>query len=638
MQSTAVPLDGGNLFRVVRGMEKQGRIHEALALLRESLRRNTLDTEGIQRAGRTIHNAWLAGASDGPPLRVLLLGQFTTTWLVHSLTGVAWGHGTAVLADEGGYDTIIQDLYVRQAGVETIDIIVLLPWSQRLLTETGNSSARVESELEFWRRVWEQTGRMGVRVLQVGYDWVTPGPWGYSMASRFDGPIALINAMNRALHENLPSGAFFLDLGLLSGTVGRSSFYDMRRYHWTKQPFGERGLRLLAEHIWAGVRAMTVGPKKVLVLDLDNTLWGGVVGETGPLAVALGDSPDGEAFRSFQRHLKGLAKRGVVLAIASKNNLADALEVFEKNSDMLLRLDDFGAYEINWEPKGTTIARLAQTLNLGLDSFVFFDDNPAEREQVRQALPEVEIVEVPDDPAEYTRALQEGLYFETVGLTEEDHQRTGQYVTERKRRQLESSAASLDDYLSSLEMCGHIRPIDDADLARVVQLLSKTNQFNLTTRRHSRDALLDLLALSGSIGLTLRLADRFGDHGLVAVVIVVPAGETATVEARIDTWLMSCRVIGRTAEQFFFTAMLERCRTLGYRRLIGEYIPTKKNGLVADFYQQLGFNRLNSDERSGPSSFFALDLQKAVPPLSFIRQHPVLDGEVCPVGLGKPGG
>ncbi len=234
--------------------------------------------------------------------------------------------------------------------------------------------------------------------------------------------------------------------------------------------------------------------------------------------------------------------------------------------------------------------------------------------------------------------MQEGLYFETVGLTEEDHQRTGQYVTE-ECRQLESSAASLDDYLSSLEMCGDVRPIDDADLARVVQLLSKTNQFNLTTRRHSRDALLDLLALSGSIGLTLRLADRFGDHGLVAVVIVVPAGETATVEARID--ILADERAASSAEQpssFFFTAMLERCRTLGYRRLIGEYIPTKKNGLVADFYQQLGFNRLNSDERSGPSSFFALDLQKAVPPLSFIRQHPVLDGEVCPVGSGKPGG
>ncbi len=223
------------------------------------------------------------------------------------------------------------------------------------------------------------------------------------------------------------------------------------------------------------------------MLDLDNTLWGGVVGETGPLGVALGESADGEAYRAFQKHVKALSKRGIVLAVASKNNAADGLEPFEKNPDMILGLDDIAAAEINWEPKGTTIRRIAETLSLGLDSFVFFDDNPAEREQVRQAIPEVAVAEVPAEPAEYARALQAGLWFEAASLTEDDRVRAEQYAVERKRRDLQQSAGSMEDYLRSLEMRADVREIDEADLMRVVQLLGKTNQFNLTTRRHTRE-------------------------------------------------------------------------------------------------------------------------------------------------------
>ena len=203
---------------------------------------------------------------------------------------------------------------------------------------------------------------------------------------------------------------------------------------------------------------------------------------------------------------------------------------------------------------------MAQSLRLGLDSFVFFDDNPAEREQVRQALPEVEVVDVPEDPAEYVRALESALYFEAIALTDEDRQRSEQYVVERKRRALEASAGSLDDYLRSLEMVGDVRSIDEADLPRVVQLLAKTNQFNLTTRRHGREEVVELLSGPGAFGVTLRLRDRFGDHGLVAVMIVVPDARSPREAARIDTWLMSCRVIGRTAEQFLLAMVLDCCR------------------------------------------------------------------------------
>ena len=425
---------------------------------------------------------------------------------------------------------------------------------------------------------------------------------GHNLAGSDGGPVSTVSAMNRALRRELPKGAYFLDLGQLSGTIGRASFYDMRRYFWTKQPFSESGSVQLAHQLFAGIRALTTGPKKVLVVDLDNTLWGGVVGETGPLGIGLGEGPDGEAFRAFQKHVKGLAARGVVLAIASKNNLKDAIEPFETNPEMLLKLADFAACEINWEPKGTTLVRLAKTLNLGLDSFVFFDDNPAEREQVRQALPEVEVVEVPEDPAEYVRALQAGCWFETTGLTDEDLLRTSQYVVERQRRELENSSGSLDDYLRSLEMIGEVSPIDEPDLQRVVQLLAKTNQFNLTTRRHSREEVLALLSTPGAIGMTIRVRDRFGDHGLIGVVIGVPESGRDVPSLRIETWLMSCRVIGRTVEQFTFRVLLDQAnRRCGYRRIIGEYLPTAKNALVRDLYGSLGFQPLG--EVSGQWTF-----------------------------------
>ena len=633
MQATAV-VAGGDPFRQVKRLEKVGKTGEALARLRELLRRGSLDAGDYELAGRMLGKALRASALDPQSLRVLLLGQVTTSWLAPTLSAVAWGRGTAALVEEGGYDTVLQDLAACAQGESTPDVVIFLPWSGRLLSGQETAEAVVEAETDFWRRAWNEAGRLRARVLQVGYDWVTPGPLGHGLGGTADGPIRRVAEINASLRSHFPESAYFLDLGEVSGIAGRSSFYDMRNYYWTKQPFGEDGLRLLAEHLWAGVRALSTGPKKVIVLDLDNTLWGGVVGETGALGVALGDSPDGEAFRAFQRHLKGLAERGVVLAIASKNNPADALEVFEKNPDMVLRLDDFAAYEINWEPKGTSIPRLAQMLNLGLDSFVFFDDNPAEREQVRQALPEVEVVDVPEDPAEYARALQAGLDFETVGLTAEDRQRTGQYVVERKRRELEASTGSLDGYLLSLEMEGEVRPINEADLPRVVQLLAKTNQFNLTTRRHSREAVDELLARHGAVGVTLRLRDRFGDHGLVAVMIVVPDAEGPLDQARIDTWLMSCRVIGRTAEHFLLGAVLEECRALGYRRLIGEYIPTKKNALVASFYHDLGFHKLDVPEEAHAATRYGIVLSGAVLPRTFIGDRSLLAADRASRALG----
>jgi FkbH-like protein len=600
-----------------RSHQRAGRTAEALAVLRDGLRRGWLSAQGIEKAGRRIIK--LLDESGEKRHEVLLLGQCTGTWLSACTTAAGWAGGTAFRVHEGQYDNVLQELHAAKSTARKPDIVVLLPWNQRLLSGADGASPqqRIDDAVAFWKQAWEIVGQdLGSRLIQIGYDWTSPGALGSHLSGKDHGAVDLIRRANQALRQQLPPTAFFLDLEQLSGNLGRDRFYDSRRYHWTKQPFSDEGTARLAQAIFAGIRALTTGPKKVLVVDLDNTVWGGVVGETGPLGIELGDTPAGEAYRSFQKYLKNLAKRGVVLAVCSKNNPEDAREPFRKNSDMQLTLEDFGAFEACWDPKSVAIERIAMTLALGTDSFVFFDDNPAEREHVRQALPEVEVVDVPEYPSEYIRALEAGQWFETVSLTSEDHKRSEQYRAEAQRREIKSNFATVEEYQLSLKMIGDVRPIDDGDFPRVMQLIGKTNQFHLTTRRHTPEVVQQMLAQPDSIGLTIRMSDRFGDYGLIAVMLGVNEPNSPKRTLRIDTWLMSCRVIGRTAEEFCLNALVERARLKGYGRLLGHYIPTKKNALVKDLFPRLGFQKLESVE--GGIAGYELDLLQAAPARTFV--------------------
>ncbi|MBX3161003.1 MAG: HAD-IIIC family phosphatase [Deltaproteobacteria bacterium] len=579
-------------------LRKQGRTGEALAALREAVRREQLEPEELERAGRML--AADARQDENGGLRVRVLGQCTTSWLAPMIAALAWGRGLPLAVASGEFDNVVQDL----ASGAPADVVVLLPWSERYL-----ANPLVDDEVAQWRHAWRLAAGRGARVVQIGYDWVGAGPLGHHLA----GDVAHVRALNAELRAALPASAYFVDLEAVSGLAGRAQFYDPRQYHWTKQPFSMAGAAELARHVVAGIRALVTGPKKVLVLDLDNTLWGGVVGETGPLGITLGGTPEGEAFVAFQRHLRGLARRGVLLAVASKNNPADAREPFGAHPDMALAIDDLAAFEASWDPKAMALQRIADALQLGLDSFVFFDDNPAEREHIRQALPEVEVVEVPEDPADYLRALEAGLWFEAVALTDEDRARTAQYAVERQRAELRGAASSLDDYLASLEMCARVRDLDDTDMQRAVQLIGKTNQFNLTTRRHSEAHVRALLA-GGAVAVTVRVRDRFGDHGLVSLAIAVPRDGDLVV----DTWLMSCRVIGRTVEQLVLAELVRRATERGLHRVVGEYLPTAKNALVARLYDDLGFAALDA---SPAGSRYALALPCAALPRTFVARE-----------------
>ena len=596
------------LFRRCRQLRKQGDDEAVAELLVDALRRYRLDAEGVLHAGRMLSQIDEA-AGNIPRYDVSILGQCTTSWIVPALTAVARGRGQQLHVDDVDYDNVLQEASVLDPKT---DAVVLVPWTQRLFGESIQPAAeRIDDELGFWQGVWAILAKRGdLHVVQVGYDWTDAGASGHHLGSLSGGEIDVIRRLNDRLRERLPAGTYFVDLEQVSGSAGRDTFYDRRRYFWTKQPFSDAGVVRLSEHLWAGLRAASLGPKKVLVLDLDNTIWGGVVGEVGPLGIELGETPAGEAFRDFQQLARSLADRGSLIAVCSKNNPDDAREPFEKNPDMVLTLDDIVAFEAGWAPKADVVRDMAARLRLGLDSFVFFDDDPAERELIRQVLPEVEVVEVPEDPARYRQALLDGLWFESVSVSDEDRMRTQQYQVERQRQQSRDLSGSVEDYLHSLEMRGAIGAINEYSIERVVQLIGKTNQFNLTSRRHSRDAVVAKLDNPETVALTLRLRDRFGDYGLVSVIIATGDRSANASDLRIDTWLMSCRVIGRTAEQFLFNALVNEAKSRGSSRLVGEFLPTKKNAVVAGLYERLGFSKC--DDRSECATF-ELDLADIEP-------------------------
>lgn len=619
MSSIVASQNSPDVLGVCKTLRREGRLADAISMLRTGLRGGQFNIAHMDAAGRFLTSAFRD--LDVGALRIRILGQCTTSFLKAPLVAHAWAAGFAANVTDGDYDSIVPDLAQLQPD---IDALVLLPWHRRLLSTDGRSQTqRIDDELAYWQHAWRLIPA-STRVIQIGYDWVHAGALGCHLSGRESGDVRLVRQMNECLRNALPDATFFIDLEQISAGEGKRNFYDARNDVWTRQPFSQLGGVELTRHLAAALRTLIVGPKKCLVLDLDNTLWGGVVGELGPHRIELGDSPDGEAFRRFQTLVSQLKQRGVLLAVCSKNNPRDAREPFDLNRDMVLSVDDLAAFEASWDPKPVAIKRIAKTLNLGLDSFVFFDDNPAEREVVRQQLPMVDVVDVPNDPAGYVEALQSGLWFESLALTDADRQRADQYCAEQHRRHVLDSAASMDEYLDSLEMTAEINTIVDEDMKRVGQLLGKTNQFNLTTRRHTEEQVRQMLASVDAIGLTLRLADRFGDYGLVSVVIAV-RDDQVPGRLRIDTWLMSCRAIGRSVEYLLMNHLIMRARKFRYESVLGEYIPTAKNAQVASFYPDCGYRTLVADRAHPMVRQFELDLAGYAECRTSVREVSQLD-------------
>lgn len=377
-----------------------------------------------------------------------------------------------------------------------------------------------------------------------------------------------------------------VDLDAIQSRMGSRSFSDPKLYYIAKMPISLDALPTVAKSVLDIIQALRGSVKKCVVLDLDNTLWGGVIGDDGLSGIQIGELGLGHAFSDFQLWLKELKNRGILLAVCSKNNEAAAKEPFEKHPEMVLRLEDFSMFVANWEDKAANIRNIQQTLNIGMDSLVFLDDNPFERNLVRSLIPEITVPELPEDPALYLQYLRELNLFETASYSADDANRTQQYRLQAERARFESSFQSYDDYLKSLEMKAVAAPFDAFHGPRIAQLTQRSNQFNLRTVRCT-EADIEALAHDDSrICLYFTLKDQFGDHGLISVAVMDKQSDNTLF---ISQWLMSCRVLKRGMEEFIVNTMLEKAKLGGFQKVIGEYIPTPKNAMVKDLYEKMGF-------------------------------------------------
>jgi FkbH-like protein len=524
--------------------------------------------------------------------RLAIVGSFTTLQLSSILPLVLLRQGIELQLWEAPFGQYRQELLDPGSALyrSQPDFIVLAVHEGELqlpfLSERPEDD--VAREVARWTGLWQAAAlHSSARVIQFNFALPAEAPLGHLGARLPGSRYAMTLAVNAGLGVTAGTMVDIVDCERLSALVGQERWMDPRYWHFSKQAVSMQALPVLARHLTAIIAANLGLSRKCLVLDLDNTLWGGVIGEDGLPGIKLGGDQIGEAFVAFQDYLLQLKQKGVILAVCSKNNEADAREPFERHPEMKLKLDDFAAFVANWDSKIDNLIRISQTLNIGLDAFVFVDDNPIECLAVRRALPQVDVVTLPADPSYYTRALSSYLMFETASFTAEDSKRTDQYRARALAMRLEQTASSLDELWQSLEMTATIAPFDEINLPRIVQLIGKTNQFNLTTRRHTQAQVEAFMRDPNCIHFYLRLRDRFADHGLVGLIIALQ--RDSMVE--IDTWLMSCRVIGRTVEKTMLARLCEQAALRGVTKIRGLYYATKKNQLVKDLYSQFGFER-----------------------------------------------
>jgi len=410
-------------------------------------------------------------------------------------------------------------------------------------------------------------------------------------------------------------GVAIFDLEQISALFGKRRWHDERIWHYSRHAFNLDATGLVAYQAAKVIGAIKGKAKKCLVLDLDNTLWGGIIGDDGIEGIELGVGINGGAFVEFQKYLLKLKQRGVILAICSKNDEEKAKEPFLKHPDMQLRLDDIAVFTANWQNKADNIRSIAAALNLGLDSLVFVDDNPAERELVRQMLPMVSVPELPADPTGFEAALERQAYFETVNFSREDADRSNYYRGNAQRADYRGQFTDLSEYLQGLAMLARVVECDEFSLPRVAQLINKSNQFHLTTTRYTEGQIRVMLKEPHIYCLGFELEDKFGSNGLIAVVILEKRGEDTMF---IDTWVMSCRVLARGMEEFIMREIVELAGQLGCQKVVGKYIPTSKNQIVAGLYDRLGFQLF---EQKDDYTLWLLDLAGKVPQYeTFIRK------------------
>jgi len=564
------------------------------------------------------------------PFRLGLIGNGTLDLVAPALVATAARHGfllECVTADFGqaAQEALSPTSKINRARCDAV-VIALdhrgLPL-QAAIGDPAQAAASVEDSIGLVRRMAaglrEHSGAHSIvqtlapppKPLFGSLDLVVPGTLRHT-----------IDAYNRALClEPREGGLALLDVAGLAEAVGLAEWHSPTHWNMAKLPFAADYVPLYADHVCRLIGALKGKSRRVLVLDLDNTLWGGVIGDDGFDGIVLGQGDGtGEAFHTVQRLALSLRERGIVLAVSSKNTDSVAREVFRSHPEMLLREDHIAVFQANWDDKATNIKAISEQLSLGLDSMVFLDDNPVERGLVRRFLPEVAVPELPEDPALYARTLAAAGYFEAVTFSDEDRSRADFYQGNARRAVLGQQVGDVADYLAALDMEIDFRPFDATNRARIAQLVNKSNQFNLTTRRYSETDIAALQNDPDVLTLQVRLKDRFGDNGMISVVICRPL-DAASWE--IDSWLMSCRVLGRGVERMVLRHIVEQARRQGIEKLVGAYLPTPRNALVRDHYAGLGFEPIDEDADGATRWQLATSAEIDAPPMRIAQAAPV---------------
>jgi len=603
-----VGCDSLDLLAWSRALAALGAHEEAAYKLRLALAQD-VGQSFFARAEKLVHE--LAGAvrSNLRQCKLAVLGSSTTNLLVPVLQGLCLRDRIGVEIYTGPYGSIEPEIWDANSGLARFrpDMVLLVAHWRDLHLEgiTENEQAWIGQFIEERKAEWKHlSNSFACHIIQPSFDYPADEAYGYLSAVLPGGRTRVIDLLNLRLREEAPANVSILNLAAAQRKVGTTQWEDELAWTRYRQHPSPEALPELAEAYMSHVRAVLGLSRKVLVTDLDNTLWSGVIGEDGLDGIGIGPgSAEGEALLHLQRYMLDLKRRGILLAVCSKNNLEDAQLPFLQHRQMALRLDDFAAFYANWEDKAANLRAMARNLSLGLESFVFLDDNPLEREWVRSQLPEVAVVELGSSPFHWVCQLDRRNYFEAVSLSGEDLARADKYRVEAQRDSLRASADSLDSFLQKLQLEAAVEEVSGKNLARVTQLLNKTNQFNLTTRRYTEAQVRAIAEDRQGWAGAFRMSDRMGSYGLIGVLFCRPGDRGDTWE--VDTWLMSCRTLGRQMEKFMFDRLIDSAIERRIGRIVGVYRPTPKNQLVRELYDQLGFHRI---AESGGEVLYELDV------------------------------
>jgi FkbH-like protein len=561
------------------------------------------------------------GRPDAEPqagaARVAVLGFSTTQYYASVMRGLGKAVGFPIVTYEPEYNTAHQTVLDPASELYAFrpDFVVLLTAVQAvrnvLLAAGPDDRGRAaERELEELVALVERLAQIEgatvvVNELVIPYE----RAWG-NFTTQVPGSLPNvareINERLRRLAQEIPN-VYTLDCDHIASWVGKRAWFDERLWFYSKSFCHPELLPDVVGQTIDIFRATRGAGIKCVAVDLDNVLWGGTIGDDGLEGIRLGELGEGEAFVQFQAWLKELRARGIVLAVCSKNDDAKAREPFQSHGDMVLAETDISCFVANWENKADNLRLIAERLNIGLDAIAFLDDSAFERNLVRELAPDVCVPELPEDPAEFVPYLESLNLFETTQFSDEDRRRADFYRENTQREEEQRRYSDVGEYLVGLEMEAAFERFDDLQLPRIAQLVLRTNQFNLTTIRHSAAELRDFADDPDVFPFYVTLADRFGDNGLISVVIGRRDGD----RLELETWLMSCRVISRRLEEFVLDQLVEVARSEGLARLSGRYVPTRKNGLVAGHYDRLGFRRVGEEDDG--SSTWVLGVEDHVP-------------------------